>query len=103
MRQKLHDFLVLEEATLHADPLCPTGSQFPECLILRPLIHAVLIFPVSSSSESDGRMQLTRLWPRLPSKADPCVETMPDVSPWLRLFQLSRDTERMYQQTCPGI
>ena len=41
MRQKLHDFLVLEEATLHPDLLCPVGFQFPERLIVRPVIHIV--------------------------------------------------------------
>lgn len=61
MRQNLHDFLVLEEATLHLDPLCPIGFQFPESLIFRPVIHTVPTFPVSSSSESDSRMELTML------------------------------------------
>ena len=61
MRQKLHDFLVLEEATLHPDLLCPVGFQFPECLIVRPVIHIVPVFPVSSSSESDSRMELAML------------------------------------------
>ena len=29
MRQKLHDFLVLQEATLHPDLLCPVGFSVP--------------------------------------------------------------------------
>ena len=35
--------------------------QFPERLIFRPVIHFVPVFPVSSSSESDSRMELAML------------------------------------------
>lgn len=55
--------------------------QFPESLIFRPVIHTVPTFPVSSSSESDSRMELTMLWPGLPSQADPCAETMLEACP----------------------
>ena len=86
MGQSLRDFLVLGgyPCTLSHFVLSYSFSA-PRRPDFKLVIHTILMFPVSSTSETDSRMELIVLWPRLPSKAVPCVETMPDMPLWLQV------------------